>query len=80
MYKKFVTTVLPSGRTAVDSRENVADADLDRDKAYELHRIGNIARSDRGTRILTVEDTATTLVVIYHHGAVKIYHWVPEVG
>ena len=78
MYRKIVTSIDPSGRTSHEDRDMVQDADLERDMAYELRRIGDIARSPQGVRIQTVEETASTVVVIYVHGAVKVYHWVAE--
>lgn len=78
MYRKIVTSIDPSGRTSHEDRAMVADTDLDADMAHELRRIGDIARSPQGVRIQSVEETRTTLVVIYVHGAVKVYHWVAE--
>lgn len=76
MFQKIVTSVQTNGTISTEKRGTVAPADVERDMAEELHRIGNIARSDRGSRILTVEDAQNTIVVIYVHGAVKVYHWV----
>lgn len=78
MYRKIVTTVDIRGRTSHEDRGIVQDADLESDKAYELRRIGDIARSPQGVRIQSVEDAADALVVLYVHGAVKVYHWVAE--
>jgi len=78
MYRKIVTSIDIKGRTSHEDRGTVQDADLERDRAYELRRIGDIARSPQGVRIQTVEDAVNTLVVIYVHGAVKVYHWVAE--
>lgn len=78
MFKKFVTTVMPNGTVSVDKvREPVAAADVERDMAEERKRITNIARSSNA-RIETVEQTMTTLVIIYVAGTVKVYHWVAE--
>ena len=78
MYRKIVTSVDTQGRSSTEDRGTIPDADRDADMAYELRRIGNIARSPQGVRIQTVEDTLNTLVVIYVHGQVKVYHWVEE--
>ena len=77
MFQKIVTTVDISGRVSSETRgEKIAPEDVEADMAYELRRIGNIARSPQGVRIQSVEDATNTLVVIYVHGAVKVYHWV----
>lgn len=78
MYRKIVTSVDIKGRTSHEDRGTIPDAERDADMAYELRRIGDIARSPQGVRIQTVEDAVNTLVVIYVHGAVKVYHWVEE--
>lgn len=77
MFRKFVTTVNPNGTVSVDrNRDTVAADDVVADMAYERRRISNIAR-EYG-RIETVEQTMTTLVIVYVAGAVKVYHWVAE--
>jgi hypothetical protein len=77
MFRKFVTTVYPNGRTTVDkTRDTVAAEDVEADMALERRRITNIAR-EHG-RIETVEQTMATLVIIYVAGTVKVYHWVAE--
>lgn len=78
MFRKIVTSIDIQGRTSTEDRGTIQDADRDADMAHELRRIGNIARSPQGVRIQTVEDAVNTLVVIYVHGAVKVYHWVAE--
>lgn len=78
MYRKIVTSIDISGRVSTETRAMVADADREDDQAYELQRISNIARSPQGVRIQSVEDANNTVVVIYAHGAVKVYHWVAE--
>ncbi len=77
MFRKIVTSIDISGRVTTETRDIVADADREADMAHELRRIGDIARSPRGVRIQSVEDAQNTLVVIYVHGAVKVYHWIP---
>lgn len=77
MFRKFVTTVWPNGRVTTDKvREPVAADDVERDMAEERRRISQIAQGYG--RIDTVEQTMTTLVIIYTAGAVKVYHWVAE--
>lgn len=77
MFRKFVTTIHPNGSVTVDkNRDAVAAADVEADMANERRRISNIAR-EHG-RIETVEQTMTTLVIIYVAGTVKVYHWVAE--
>jgi hypothetical protein len=77
MFRKFVTTVHPNGSVDVDrNRDTVAAADVESDMAHERRRISNIAQGYG--RIETVEQTMTTLVIIYAYGAVKVYHWVAE--
>jgi hypothetical protein len=77
MFRKFVTTVHPNGTVSVDrNRDSVAAPEVEADMAYERRRISNIA-TEHG-RIESVEQTMTTLVIIYVAGAVKVYHWVAE--
>jgi hypothetical protein len=79
MFRKFVTTVYPDGRVTVDkNRDTVSAENVERDMAEERRRITNIARDGARARIETVEQTMTTLVIIYVAGTVKVYHWVPE--
>lgn len=79
MFSKFVTTVYPNGRVSVDTvRDAVAAEDVERDMAEERRRITNIARNGAHGRIESVEQTMTTLVIIYVAGTVKVYHWVAE--
>lgn len=79
MFRKFVTTVYPNGRTVVDkNRDAVAADDVQADMAAERRRITDIARNGAYGRIETVEQTMTTLVIIYVAGTVKVYHWVAE--
>lgn len=78
MFKKFVTTVHPDGSVSTDRvRDAVSAEDVPRDKLSELGRIRKIAQEGR-TRISSVEETMTTLVIIYVAGTVKVYHWVAE--
>jgi hypothetical protein len=77
MFTKFVTTVHPNGTVTVDhNRDAVAAEDVEADMARERKRISQIAR-EYG-RIETVEQTMTTLVIIYVAGTVRVYHWVAE--
>ncbi len=76
MFRKIVTSIDISGRVSTESRGVVDPQDVQQDMAEELRRIGDIARSPRGVRIQSVEDAQNTLVVIYVHGAVKVYHWI----
>ncbi len=77
MFRKFVTTVFPNGRVETDKvRDTVAAADVEADMAAERRRISQIAQGYG--RIDTVEQTITTLVIIYTAGTVKVYHWVAE--
>ena len=79
MFSKFVTTVFPNGRVSVDTvRDAVAADDVEADMAAERRRITNIARNGAHGRIESVEQTMTTLVIIYVAGTVKVYHWVAE--
>jgi hypothetical protein len=79
MFTKFVTTVFPNGTVKVDRvRDAVAAEDVEADMAHERRRITNIARDGAQGRIETVEQTMTTLVIIYVAGTVKVYHWVAE--
>lgn len=79
MFSKFVTTVFPNGRVSVDTvRDAVAADDVEADMAAERRRITNIARTGAYGRIESVEQTMTTLVIIYVAGTVKVYHWVAE--
>lgn len=77
MFRKFVTTVFPNGRVETDKvRDTVAAVDVEADMAYERRRISQIAQGYG--RIDTVEQTISTLVIIYTAGTVKVYHWVAE--
>lgn len=77
MFRKFVTTVFPNGTTSVDkNRDAVAPADVEADMAQERRRISQIAQQHG--RIVSVEQTIATLVIIYAAGTVKVYHWVAE--
>lgn len=75
MIKKSVSTVDVRGNVSKEEYGTVAPADVERDMAEEMRRIGSIARSPSAS-ILTVEPTAHHIVVIYTSGAVKIYRWV----
>ena len=77
MFQKIVTSIDQSGNVSTEKRDKVAAEDVQRDMAEELKRIRKIAQAGR-TRIQSVEDTMTTLVITYSHGAVKVYHWVAE--
>ena len=78
MFKKFVTCVNPDGTVTVDkNRDAVADADVHQDMDRERERISRIAQSGR-SRILSIEQTNSTIVIVYIYGAVKVYHWVAE--
>lgn len=79
MFQKFVTTVNPNGTVTVDRvRDAVAAEDVEADMARERRRITHIARDGSRSRIESVEQTMTTLVIIYVAGTVKVYHWVAE--
>lgn len=74
MFKKFVTTLWPSGRSSVDQRGTVPMKDIDLQS--ELRRVSQIAVSEPNARIQSVEETDNTIVVIYKNGQVKVFHWV----
>jgi hypothetical protein len=77
MFRKFVTTVYPSGKVTVDNNPDaVAAEDVPADKAEERRRISRTAMQHG--RVESVEETMTTLVIIYVAGTVKVYHWVAE--
>lgn len=77
MFRKFVTTVNPDGTVSVDrNRDTIAATDVEADMAAERKRITQIAKGYG--RISSVEQTMTTLVIIYVAGPVKVYHWVAE--
>lgn len=77
MFRKFVTTVFSDGRVEVDrNRDTVAATDVGADMAAERRRISQIAQQHG--RIVSVEQTVATLVIIYAAGTVKVYHWVAE--
>jgi len=74
MFKKFVTTIWPDGKTTVDHNRPQAYSEIEDDRAYEHKRLSEIARG--ANNIQTVEETERTIVVIYQGGRVIIYHWV----
>lgn len=77
MFQKIVTTV-SEGKSTTEKRGTIDADGVDRDMAEEMRWISRNARSERGSRILTVENTMTTIAVIYADGAVKVYQWVAE--
>lgn len=79
MFQKIVNSINGNGDVTTEKREQVAAEDVQADMARELRRIRQIAQTGR-TRITSVEETMTTLVIIYGHGAVKVYHWVAVQG
>lgn len=75
MFQKIVTSIDMNGNVTTEKRNKVDAEEVQQDMADELKRVRKIAQSGR-TRIQSVEETMTTMVITYSHGAVKIYHWV----
>lgn len=73
MYQKIRTTVMLDAKTTRTVMDDAIE-DWEADKDAERERLSNIARGSNN--IQTVEEGTHSLVVIYHHGTVKVYNWV----
>jgi hypothetical protein len=78
MFKKTLTTVHSNGVVDVPGEPlNVINAsEVQADMAAEVRNIRQMTRTYG--RVSAVEQTMTTLVIIYTSGTVEIFQWVAE--
>jgi hypothetical protein len=78
-YRKFQTTIQPSGKHLVLQMGWVDSTRLDADMEWEKNRFNHLART-RDNYIRTVEVTDSNIVAVDESGRVRIVHWVDESG
>jgi len=76
--RKIQTTVHANGQVRKMDLGTVDLTNLERDRASELRRLSKIAMHGDVGRIQSIEPTASSIVVIYVDGTVRVVNWVEQ--